>query len=448
MSVFAHEYGHDLGLPDLYDTAGLAENSVNYWSLMAQSREDGPNDQSHRHPRLRLGRLGQAAARLARLRDRAPAQTGDKLALGPHEYNSSKAQAAVVVLPKKQVTTKLSRRTPAPSPGGAGPGTTTPPPWPVSVTLPAGTPTLTFQANYNIEVGPPTTTPTSRSTTAPAGRPSPARHRPGREQRHHRRPRRHLDAGRASTCRRTPARRSTSGSATTTDGGVQGNDPADSPGLFVGRRSHHRRRHRCSPTGAETSPNGWTLASFSSVGSTITQAYDNYYIASNRAYVSFDKYLQSGPYNFGYANTKPDFVEQFPYQNGLLVSYWDTSQADNNTSAHPGEGLILPVDANPRPLVAARRRPVASARGRLRLAVLAGEVRLLHLLARQRHGQLHPGPGGRSRCSMTTRRTGTRSQPDREREGAEQRHEHQGAQPEGHLDGDPGLQAQADRSTP
>jgi immune inhibitor A len=34
MSVFAHEYTHDLGLPDLYDTNG-GENSVNYWSLMA-----------------------------------------------------------------------------------------------------------------------------------------------------------------------------------------------------------------------------------------------------------------------------------------------------------------------------------------------------------------------------------------------------------------------------
>ncbi len=45
MSVFAHEYTHDLGLPDLYDTDG-GENSVNYWSLMAQSRESGPNDDS------------------------------------------------------------------------------------------------------------------------------------------------------------------------------------------------------------------------------------------------------------------------------------------------------------------------------------------------------------------------------------------------------------------
>ena len=41
LSVFAHEYAHDLGLPDLYDTSGNsggAENSVGFWSLMSQSR--------------------------------------------------------------------------------------------------------------------------------------------------------------------------------------------------------------------------------------------------------------------------------------------------------------------------------------------------------------------------------------------------------------------------
>ena len=41
-------------------------------------------------------------------------------------------------------------------------------------------------------------------------------------------------------------------------------------------------------------------------------------------------------------------VEHFPYQDGLLISLWDTSQGDNNTSQHPGEGLILPIDAHPR----------------------------------------------------------------------------------------------------
>jgi immune inhibitor A len=40
-------------------------------------------------------------------------------------------------------------------------------------------------------------------------------------------------------------------------------------------------------------------------------------------------------------------VEHYPYQDGMLVSYWDSSFTNNNVGDHPGQGLILPVDANP-----------------------------------------------------------------------------------------------------
>ena len=43
VSVFAHEFGHDLGLPDHYDTAG-GDNGVEYWNLMAQSRLNGAGE--------------------------------------------------------------------------------------------------------------------------------------------------------------------------------------------------------------------------------------------------------------------------------------------------------------------------------------------------------------------------------------------------------------------
>jgi hypothetical protein len=46
---------------------------------------------------------------------------------------------------------------------------------------------------------------------------------------------------------------------------------------------------------------------------------------------------------------RPDWVEHFPYQNGLLVSCWDTKHSDNNESQHPGEGEILPIDSHPQP---------------------------------------------------------------------------------------------------
>ena len=63
-----------------------------------------------------------------------------------------------------------------------------------------------------------------------------------------------------------------------------------------------------------------------------------YYIAENRTYTGYDDTLRTGPYNFGWTNTRPDWVERFPYQNGLLVSYVDYAYYDNNTITHPVAG--------------------------------------------------------------------------------------------------------------
>ena len=74
---------------------------------------------------------------------------------------------------------------------------------------------------------------------------------------------------------------------------------------------------------------------------------DRFYIAENRQYAGYDATLRTGPYNFGWLDTRPDWVEHFPYQGGLLVSYWNTAVSNNNTRSHPGTGRILPVDARP-----------------------------------------------------------------------------------------------------
>jgi immune inhibitor A len=46
-----------------------------------------------------------------------------------------------------------------------------------------------------------------------------------------------------------------------------------------------------------------------------------------------------------------NWVEHFPYQDGLLISYWDNSFTDNDVGAHCAAGrcggLLLPVDAHP-----------------------------------------------------------------------------------------------------
>jgi immune inhibitor A len=85
------------------------------------------------------------------------------------------------------------------------------------------------------------------------------------------------------------------------------------------------------------------------VGSSITQHFDHFYIAGHRSYVSYDRYLRTGPYYFGYLNTMPDFVDHYAYQTGLLISYWDTSFADNDTFAHPGQGRNMIIDSHPAP---------------------------------------------------------------------------------------------------
>ena len=74
--------------------------------------------------------------------------------------------------------------------------------------------------------------------------------------------------------------------------------------------------------------------------------YFNAYLAENRQYTGYDDSLRLGPYNFGFPSM-PNKVEHFPYQDGVLIWYWDSSYDDNNVGDHPGAGLILPIDSHP-----------------------------------------------------------------------------------------------------
>jgi immune inhibitor A len=101
----------------------------------------------------------------------------------------------------------------------------------------------------------------------------------------------------------------------------------------------------------ESGDNGWTAAGFTRMGGSTSEVVPNFYLAENRVYAGYDATLKTGPYNFGFADTKPDWVERFPYQNGLLVWYSDGACTDNNTVLHPGCGQTLPVDARPAPVM-------------------------------------------------------------------------------------------------
>ena len=97
--------------------------------------------------------------------------------------------------------------------------------------------------------------------------------------------------------------------------------------------------------GLETATD-WTFdGGFHLTTGTDTDLFDNYYVLENRQYVGYDTGLMTAPYNFFDPN-RPNWVERYPFDDGVLVSYWDTSQGDNNTGEHPGEGLILPIDVH------------------------------------------------------------------------------------------------------
>ncbi|MBT8225359.1 MAG: M6 family metalloprotease domain-containing protein [Dactylosporangium sp.] len=341
LDVFAHEYGHDLGLPDHYDTSGGGDNPVNWWTIMAQSRVSAPGDNAissraadlSAWDKLQLGWL-----------DYEVVQAGEKrtLNLGPHEYNSRKPQAAVVVLPKKEATTVL----PTPPEGSkqwwSGKGDELNNTLTRQVTLPAEAATLAFQATWDIEdCGPDPCDYAFVEVDAGSGFVAIPGSITNPEEGNG------IDGTSESPVAAVFDLSAYAGQTIAlrfrylTDGAVGGK------GFFADDITVTAGDTTVFADGAEDGDNGWTAVGFTTVGSSLTNLYDNYYIMSNRSWVSYDQYLKSGPYNFGFLPEKPSWVEHFPYQEGLLVSYWDTSQSDNNTSQHHGEGLILPIDAHP-----------------------------------------------------------------------------------------------------
>ena len=126
-----------------------------------------------------------------------------------------------------------------------------------------------------------------------------------------------------------------------TDGGV------NQAGAFLDNISVKVGQTVVATDGAESGDNGWTVKGWkASTGTEVTNA-ERYYLLENRQYVGYDTTLAEGPYQFSEAYTRPDWVEHFPFQNGMLVWFVDQGYADNNVSTHPGAGYALPVDAAP-----------------------------------------------------------------------------------------------------
>ncbi len=355
VGVFAHEFAHDLNIPDLYDTSGNtggAENSTAWWTIMSQGSYGSVNGEDLGSAPTHFGAWEKFQLGFLRNFEVAGHDQSGTFNLGPAEFNTKKAQAMFVVLPDKLIESDIGD----PYAGSwfyhSGSGNDLNNTMTKPITLGAGPINLSFQGKWHIETcwdyaylqvstngGTSwTNIQTSASTTddengqnngfgitGVSGQPKVCDSLSG-----------------APQWVNVTANLSAYANSTVqlqfhyeTDPAVVGDGFGFDELAITGL-----------PTDGAETDTGWTFAGFSrTTGTTITPFF-NAYVLENRQYIGYDKALQVGPYNFGFPAT-PNLVEHFPYQDGLLISYWDSSYHDNNVGDHPGEGLILPVDSHP-----------------------------------------------------------------------------------------------------
>nr|WP_228081568.1 immune inhibitor A domain-containing protein [Streptomyces sp. MA3_2.13] len=351
VGVFAHEFAHDLGLPDLYDTAG-GENGTAFWSAMSSgswlSLGEGaigtlPNEMGS-WEKLQLGWLDYEVAQAATRSTHRIGAAGNQF---PEARGGrSETQAVIVELPSKTVTHEITEPAEGEAQWWSGSGDDLSNTLTRTVDLAgAETASLDLTGWYSIEEGYDNLY-VEASTNGTSWTP--------------------IDG----TADGEPLPRDSADRPVITgvsDGHVALSFPLDAyAGDSVDIRFRYQTDGALTEIGftadeitisvdgevafsdnAEDGEGDWEVDGFSVVGASITDDYPQYYILENRQYVNYDATLENGPYNFGWITDRPDWVEHYSYENGMLVWLWDTSQTNNNTSQHPGEGLVLPVDAHP-----------------------------------------------------------------------------------------------------
>ncbi len=329
LGVFTHEFGHDLGLPDYYDTAG-GENGTAFWTLMSSGSWLGHGDGSigttpglmGPEEKLFLGWLDYTEVDAG--------QSGSYTLSPSQDAEARGSQAIKVNLPNETLTAKYV----APAAGshawwsGRGDDLKNT----LTRTVPAGSSVTVsadlwydIEANYDYLYAEYSTD--GGASWTQIGQPV-------------------TGSGTKWAAKRWSYR--TDGSAPTlfqfryaTDGGV------NEAGAFLDNISVKVGQTVDVQDGAESGDNGWTVKGWkASTGTEVTDA-ERYYLLENRQYVGYDDTLRTGPYQFSYPYTAPDKVQHFPFQNGMLVWYVNHGYADNNVATHPGFGNAMVVDARP-----------------------------------------------------------------------------------------------------
>ncbi|MEO5743632.1 MAG: M6 family metalloprotease domain-containing protein, partial [Terracoccus sp.] len=342
LGVFAHEFGHDLGLPDLYDTAG-GDNGTGFWTLMSggswlnQSKDAIGTKPGYMGPweKLQLGWLDYTTVDYGKnkLVNLGPADRAvkDKTNKDEDSYGV-KPQAIVVPLPERSVYTEKNTPHSGSAEWWSGLGNDMNSTLGTTVDL-TGVATSAsvnawvqgnLEAGYDLLYGEVSTD--NGATWAKVGDP--------------------VD-GAFAWARKSWDLSAYKGQSVqfrfrvSTDGGLASE-------AYLDDLSVTKDGVEGAIDDVESGAGAWVASGFSIIDGTTSKQVQDVYYAENRVYSNYDKGLKSGPYNFGWTNTRPKWVERFPYQNGLLVWFSNGEYTDNNTSAHPGGGLVLPVDARPK----------------------------------------------------------------------------------------------------